>query len=191
MVFVLSGIAFSQGKGKGGGNSGRGNSGGVDRGNSGGMGRRNDGVNNDSVSHGKSDDKKNKAKENRGRNDNNDGILGDRDKDKSNRFKGLSKKTGLSEETLQARYEVEKRLNPDLTYGQFVAAHMLAKNHDGISTERILGGLRNGDSIGQILHNQGWDNDEIKKERKRIKKDRDKDKDRNYDDDNKTWRTPF
>lgn len=122
------------------------------------------------------------------------GVFGNKQKGEgksNNRFKGLSKKTGISAETLQTRYEVEKRLNPDLTYGQFVAAHMIAKNHRGISTNDILDGLRNGQSIGQILHDRGWDKNKIHQERKRIKKDRDRDNDGDYDDDDRTWRLPF
>jgi len=88
---------------------------------------------------------------------------------KSQRFKGLSKKTGISEDALRTRFELERRLNPDLTYGQFVAAHMISRNHRGISTGDILGGLRDGSSIGQTLKNKGWDKGKINKERKRIK----------------------
>jgi hypothetical protein len=178
IILALTCVSFGQGKSKGKGNgngigNGRGNSGssvGDIFGNDNQPGRGN-GKKDDSIG----------------------GILGDKNKGKgnSNRFKGLSKKTGISPEALQTRYEIERRLNPDLTYGQFVAAHMVAKNHPGISTSDILGGLRNGQSIGQILHERGWDKDKINKERKRIKKDRDRDHDGDYDDDDRTWRLPF
>src|SRR5688500_1808709 len=57
----------------------------------------------------------------------------------SNRFKGLSKKLGRSPESVQAWFESERRMNPRLTYGQFVAANMIAKkNSKGISAQTLL-----------------------------------------------------
>ncbi len=88
---------------------------------------------------------------------------------KSQRFKGLSKKTGVSTDRLQSQFEYERKLNPDLTYGQFVAANMISRNHRGISTGDILTGLRKGKSIGQTLKSNGWDKGKIDKERKRIR----------------------
>ena len=179
LVLVLSFSAFGQGKSKGKGNeksSGKGKSGSVV----------------DKLPGASDDSKSKQGKGNNKKQDPLGGILDDdqNGKGNSNRFKGLSKKTGISESQLRARYEAERRLNPDLTYGQFVAAHMVAKNHRGVSTGDILGGLRDGQSIGQVLSKKGWDQGKIDKERKRIKKDREKDKDRDYDDDDKTWRTP-
>jgi hypothetical protein len=178
LLLALSSVAFGQGKGKG---------------NSGGKGKGNSGTVIDNLPGPGRDDNSNRGN---GKNKKNDPIGGIFDNDQkgkgnSNRFKGLSKKTGVPENVLRARYETERRLNPDLTYGQFVAAHMVAKNHRGVSTGDILGGLRNGQSIGQVLHDRGWDRDKVDKERKRIKKDREKDKDRDYDDDDRSWRFPF
>ena len=104
---------------------------------------------------------------------------------KTQRFNGLSKKTGVPADALQSRFEFERTLNPDLTYGQFVAAHMISRNHRGISPGDILGGLRNGRSIGQTLNGKGWDKGKINKERKRIK-DYYKD-DKAYDDHDQNW----
>ena len=160
LVFGLSSQALAQGKGKGGG-KGKGNSN-ATRGNSD-KSKKTD----DSLWNGFPDDK-NKQKRN-----------------SSQRFKGLSKKTGISEDALRARFELERKLNPDLTYGQFVAAHMIARNHRGISTGDILGGLRDGRSIGQTLKNKGWDRGKVDKERKRIR-DIYKD-DRDYDDRDDYW----
>ena len=88
----------------------------------------------------------------------------------SNRFKGLSKKLGRSPESVRAWFESEKRMNPRLTYGQFVAANMIAKNdRKGISAQTILDGLRNGDSIGQVLHRRGTDDRERDRLRRIIK----------------------
>jgi hypothetical protein len=180
LVLTLSIATFGQGKSNG-------------KGNGNGNGKGNSGTVVDQIPGIKDDNNSNRGQGKNKKNDPIGGIFDDDHKGKgnSNRFKGLSKKTGIPESQLKARYEIEKRLNPDLTYGQFVAAHMVAKNHRGVSTGDILGGLRNGDSIGQILHDKGWDKGKIDKERKRIKKDREKDKDRDYDDDDRTWRLPF
>jgi hypothetical protein len=103
----------------------------------------------------------------------------------SQRFKGLSKRLGIPEQKLAARYEIERAANPDLTYGQFVAAHMIAKNHKGISAGSILDGLRNGRSIGQTLKDRKWKKRQIDRERKRIR-DLNRD-DRDYDDRDDDW----
>jgi hypothetical protein len=162
LVFGLSTGVFAQGKGKGkgNGNSSRGNSN---------KSKNSD----DSLWNGFPDDR------NRRGNGNNASL------NKSQRFKGLSKKTGISEDALRARFELERRLNPDLTYGQFVAAHMISRNHRGISTGDILGGLRDGRSIGQTLKNRGWDKGKIDQERKRIR-DIYKDDD-DFDDQDDYW----
>ena len=150
LVCGLAAGVFAQGKGKGNGKgNGNGNS---SRGNSN-KSKNSD----DSLWNGFPNDR------NRRGNGNNSSL------NKSQRFKGLSKKTGISQDTLRARFELERRLNPDLTYGQFVAAHMISRNHRGISTGDILGGLRDGRSIGQVLKNRGWDRGKIDKERKRIR----------------------
>ncbi len=177
LVLALSSITFAQGNSKGKGKSKGSSSSTVG----------------DVVPNIGNNDNSNRGQGKNKKNDPIGGVFGDNQKGKgnNNRFKGLSKKTGVSQEALQTRYEIEKRLNPDLTYGQFVAANMIAKNHRGVSSGDILGGLRNGQSIGQVLHDKGWDKNKVSKERKRIKKDRDKDKDRDYDDDDRTWRMPF
>lgn len=93
-----------------------------------------------------------------------DGLRGS-----DNRFKGLSKKLGRSPESLRDWYNAERAVNPNLNYGQFVAANMVARNHD-MSPETFLRGLRRGRSIGQVLKDNGWNDDRIYEERKRLKK---------------------
>ena len=168
LVLGLSGSVLAQGKGKG---NGRGN----------GNGKGNSSSRGNSDKSKKSDDSlwngfpDNKSKSNR----NNPSL------NNSQRFKGLSKKTGLSQDTLRDRFEYERQLNPRLTYGQFVAAHMISRNHRNVSTDDILGGLRGGRSIGQVLNNKGWDKNKVNKERQRIK-DFNKD-DKDYDDRDDWW----
>jgi hypothetical protein len=152
LICGLSAGVLAQGKGKG---NGKGNG----NGNSSSRGNSNKSKNSDdSLWNGFPDDR------NRQRGEGNNSSI-----NKSQRFKGLSKKTGISEDALRTRFEYERRLNPDLTYGQFVAAHMISRNHRGISTGDILGGLRDGRSIGQTLKNKGWDKGKVDKERRRIR----------------------
>lgn len=148
LVLAFSADAFSQGKGRGnGGGNGKGNSG-QPKGNS----------KHDDDSWDRDGDKGN------GKSKKADGLSGS-----DNRFKGLSKKLGRSPESLKAWYEAERAVNPNLNYGQFVAANMVARNHN-IAPETILRGLRRGQSIGQTLKRSGWDDDRIKEERRRLKK---------------------
>lgn len=177
LFLAAAGSAFSQGKGKG--STSRGNSSSTSRGNTSTTDRGN-------INRGRSDDRRDDdrrgANERRGKSDNAD--LGG-----SNRFRGLSKKTGVSQDDLRNRFETERALNPDLTYGQFVAAHMIAgnnKNNRNISTGGILSGLRNGDSIGETLHRSGFSDSQIKAERKRLKKLMKDDKD--FEDRDRDWR---
>jgi hypothetical protein len=110
---------------------------------------------------------------------------------KMNRYKGLSKKTGHSPESLWAWYESERSRNPRLTHGQFVAANMIARNpRKGLTPQTVLDGLRNGDSIGQVLHRRGMTEKEIREERKRVRRLIDDDRDFNYeyDDLDSYWR---
>jgi len=76
-----------------------------------------------------------------------------------NRYRGLSRKLGTTPEEMRARYQAALLLNPDLNYGNFVAAHVIADNHrsrfPAITSTAILAGLANGDSIGQTLQNLG------------------------------------
>lgn len=107
-----------------------------------------------------------------------------------NRYKGLSKKLGRSPESIKAWYESERTLNRDLTYGQFVAANMISRNHQDVTAGTILTGLRRGESIGQTLKRKGWDDVRISKERKRLKKLHDDDADGmvDYEDRDLDWR---
>ena len=145
IVFVLSADVFAQGKGKGsGGGNGKGN--GQSQGKS----------NHDDDTWDRDGDKGNgKSK--------NGGLTGS-----DNRFKGLSKKLGRSPESLRDWYNAERAVNPRLNYGQFVAANMVARNHN-MSPETFLRGFRRGQSIGQTLKASGWSDDRISGERRRLK----------------------
>lgn len=72
-----------------------------------------------------------------------------------NRYRGLSKKLGTTPEEMRARYQAALLSNPDLTYGNFVAANVVADNLNtrfpNVTSTSILSGLANGDSIGETL----------------------------------------
>lgn len=81
-----------------------------------------------------------------------------------NRYRGVSKKIGTTPEKMRAYYESALLTNPDLKYGNFVAANVIADNmHDrnpAITSDAILAGLAKGDSIGQTLQNLGLSKDD-------------------------------
>jgi len=76
-----------------------------------------------------------------------------------NRYRGLSRKLGTTPEQMRAAYEAALLADPNLNYGHFVAANVIADNLNGrfpaITSSAILAGLANGDSIGGTLHNLG------------------------------------
>ncbi|HEX8734338.1 MAG TPA: hypothetical protein VF721_03380 [Pyrinomonadaceae bacterium] len=169
LVFVLTADGFAQGRGRGnGGGGGRGNMGGspVNRGNSGNRDR--------------SIDDRSDKRRNDSRIDKNSGR-------QNNRYNGLARQTGMSSASLQKWFEAERLANPNLTFGQFVAANMIARHHDGVSAQRILDGLQSGDSIGQTLHNAGLNERQVREERKRLKK-QIGNGDFDYDDRDRDWR---
>ena len=83
------------------------------------------------------------------------------------RYSGLSRRLGSTPSDLRSAYERALLANPDLKFGQFVAANMIAENlnarHSGITSSAILAGLANGDSIGRTLKNLGISSDEAKR----------------------------
>jgi hypothetical protein len=83
-----------------------------------------------------------------------------------NRYRGLSKKLGSTPEQMRAAYQAALLANPDLTYGQFVAANVIADNlharFPSVTSSAILAGLANGDSIGQTLRHLGLTKDQSK-----------------------------
>jgi|SRR5215471_686712 len=71
---------------------------------------------------------------------------------------------------LRKGYQSALLTNPNLRFGQFVAATRVAANlhgrHPNVTTAAILAGLANGKSIGQTLHNLGVGKDEGKEAEK-------------------------
>jgi hypothetical protein len=77
---------------------------------------------------------------------------------------GLARDLHVNANDLRNDYQVALAANPDLTFGQFVAATRLARNLGGrnpnITRSAILAGLANGDSLGRTLRNLGLRKDQ-------------------------------
>jgi len=169
LTVSLTAIAAAQGKGRGGGGgrpagAGQGQ-GGVDRGlgtasqRSG--GRSDDGLGTASDrSRGRSDDGLDRA---RGSRVSNNGGLSPSE---LNRFRGIAHKLNTTPEALQSQYLAARALNPDLKFGQFVAANVVADNlgstNANITSSAILAGLQSGRSMGETLQDLGLTKSEAK-----------------------------
>ena len=172
LVLLLATGAFAQGKGKGGGGGrGSGNAGGpppgrgVDRGidnasNKSG-GRSDDGLNNASAkSKGRSDAGLQRAR---------DANLRRADDDLRNHPR-LPGALHTNANDLRAGYQTALLRNPDLTFGNYVAASRLGQNlgsrHPSITRDAILSGLASGRSMGQTLQDLGLSERESKDARR-------------------------
>jgi hypothetical protein len=183
ILFVASADAFGQGRGGGrpsgaGGGMGGGSQAGVGQPSGGGVdrglgtastrsnGRSDDGLGNASTrSNGRSDTGLERARM---------GGAPDKGSDELRRYTGISKKLETTPESLRAGYDAALAANPDLKWGQFVAANVVADNLGGrfpnITSTAILQGLADGDSLGQTLERLGLGEeqaDDVEKEAKR------------------------
>jgi len=83
-----------------------------------------------------------------------------------NRFRGLSRRFGSTPADMRAAFQAALTANPDLTFGQFVAANVIADNLGGrfpsITSSAILAGLADGHSIGSTLQTLGLSKDQAK-----------------------------
>lgn len=161
LVLVLATGAFAQGKGRGGGGGrGSGNAGGpppgrgVDRGidnaSSKSGGRSDDGLNNASAkSNGRSDAGLQRAR---------DANLRRADNDLRD-HPGLPRALHTNANDLRAGYQTALLTNPDLSFGNYVAATRLSQNlgsrHPNITRNAILSGLASGRSLGRTLQDLG------------------------------------
>jgi hypothetical protein len=73
---------------------------------------------------------------------------------------------------LRSGYQAALAANPNLTFGNYVAANRLSANlgrtHPNITTSAILNGLAGGSSIGRTLQNLGLSKDEANVAKKRV-----------------------
>jgi hypothetical protein len=79
---------------------------------------------------------------------------------------GLAKGMNMSANQLRDGYQAALANNPDLKFGQFVAANRIAKNlgdrNPNITSGAILQGLSDGKSIGKSLQDLGLSSREAK-----------------------------
>jgi len=80
----------------------------------------------------------------------------------------------VNADDLRAGYQAALAANPNLTFGNYVAATRLGQNLKGrnpaITRDAILAGLANGDSIGKTLRNLGLNDEEAKAAKKRVER---------------------
>jgi len=76
-----------------------------------------------------------------------------------NRYNGISQKLNVSTTDLRTQYETALTANPNLTFGNFVSANVVASNlsakNPSITTDAILSGMQSGDSLGKTLQKLG------------------------------------
>jgi len=165
-ILAFATSAFAQGKGRGGGvGGGRGSGGGqptgvgvgLDRSSDASRGRADEGRGNASIrSDGRSDAGLERARLGRANMNNANREL--------RRHPRIASDLHVNANDLRADYQAALAVNPDLEFGQFVAATRLARNlgdtHPGITRGAILAGLANGDSLGRTLRNLGLGKDD-------------------------------
>lgn len=178
LVLVVATGAFAQGRGRGGGGGGgRGGSSaggpppgaGVERGlgnssNKSG-GRSDEGLNNASAkSKGRSDAGLERARRASSNLRHADDDLRD--------HPGVPRALHLNANDLRAGYQSALNSNPDLTFGNYVAATRLGQNlgsrHPGITRDAILSGLASGRNMGRTLQDLGLSEREAKDARNRV-----------------------
>ena len=183
-MLALATSAFAQGKGRGGGaGGGRGSGGGQPTGVGVGLDRSSD------ASRGRSDEGRgNAAIRSDGRS--NAGLerarLARENLNNANRelrrHPHIASDLHVNANDLRADYQAALALNPDLNFGQFVAATRLARNlgdtHPDITRSAILAGLASGDSLGRTLRNLGLGKDDanaaIRRAERQIKNSKDR-----------------
>jgi len=177
LVLTLATGVFAQGRGRGGGVGGGHGSGGpppgagVDRGlgNASGRsgGRSDDGLSNASTrSNGRSDAGLERARRASSNLRHADDDLQD--------HPNLPRALHTNANDLRAGYQAALATNPDLTFGNYVAATRLGQNLNrrfpNVTRDAILGGLASGRSLGQTLQDLGLSSDESKEARKQAER---------------------
>lgn len=175
----------AQGRGRGGGNAGGGGSGAGGGGNSG-MGRSDSmgggvgrGISTSSDrSNGRADNGRDNASDrSNGRSD--EGLERARENSRRadedlNRHPGTARGLNMSANQLRAAYQSALLSNPNLKFGQFVAATRLSQNLGGrypnVTRDAILKGLADGNSIGRTLQQLGLSSNEAKEAEKRARR---------------------
>src|SRR5262249_33997462 len=83
---------------------------------------------------------------------------------------GMANGMNMSANQLRSGYQAALAKNPDLKFGQYVAANRIAKNlgsrNPNITTDAILQGLAGGKSVGQSLQDLGVNSKDAKEAEK-------------------------
>jgi len=175
LILNLPALAAAQGRGRGGG-GGAGTGGppagtGVDRG----LGRSSD------ASGGRADNGRGNASDrSNGRSDaglNNARLASEHLKQADNELRdnpGIARTLHVSANALRSQYQRALAANPNLKFGQFVAATRLAQNlgsrFPNITRSAILAGLASGKSIGRTLQDLGLNGHEAKEAKKQAER---------------------
>ena len=84
----------------------------------------------------------------------------------THRLEGIAHRLNTTPDQLRSQYQAALASNPNLKFGQFVAANLIANNlnatHSNITTAAILSGLSSGKSLGETLQGLGLSADEAK-----------------------------
>lgn len=87
---------------------------------------------------------------------------------------GIARSLHVTANSLRSQYQGALAQNPNLTFGQFVAAtrlaHNLGRNNPNITRNAILSGLASGRSIGQTLQDLGLSSREAKEAKKQAER---------------------
>jgi hypothetical protein len=87
---------------------------------------------------------------------------------------GMAERLHVTANDLRDGYRAALAANPDLKFGQYVAATRLAANlgtrHPNVTRAAILAGLAEGRSIGQTLHDLGLRERDAKEARKQVER---------------------
>ena len=81
-----------------------------------------------------------------------------------NRFRGVSKNLDLTPEQFRAAYQAALLVDPNVTFGQFVSANVVADNlhsrYPNVTADALIAAMATGKSMGQALRSLGvGDND--------------------------------
>ena len=83
-----------------------------------------------------------------------------------NRYRGISRKLDMTPQQLRSAYQQALLTDPDLSFGQFVAANVVADNlgsrFPNVSASAIIAAMANGSSLGGALHSLGVPKDDAK-----------------------------
>jgi len=177
--------ASAQGRGRGGGGGNAGDGGGGGRG----IGGGNSGMGGVDRGIGTSSERSNgRADKGRGRASDNSGGRSDEGSERASlarensrradedldRHPGIARGLNMSANQLRDGYQLALQTNPNLKFGQFVAATRLSQNlgrrYPNINRDAILAGLASGRSIGQTLRDLGLGSNEAKEAEKRARR---------------------